>query len=402
MKTAGSNFATRAGLAVLLILVLACAYFGLAAPGVFLGGLLLLCALVLFWSRTSLRRIDVRFSGGDICAFPGDRFRVEAVLTNRKFLPLLWLDLAIPTGERPCVGPVGGGDGLSETFTWVMPQQTLRWRQEAAALRRGVCPVDTLTLRSGDGFGLTEQSAETAPSGRFRFVVYPRIVPVDLRPVLRSMRELERAGDGLTVDKTLLNSTRDYRSGDSFRDINWRLLARTDDVQVNVYEKLAVRRVCFLPDLASYCDTETVAHGDGTETVYHVREEALERMLSLIASLSARLAERNVLCSLAVPGFSGHSERTFIPEIAADQVMPVLVSLAEIDYVGGPAAFSAEELLSARHRLGQLYLFSRDAAHAAFRDGDTAEMLGLIRVLAETDSTADGPSVLKESDLLTP
>ena len=224
MKTAGSNFATRAGLAVLLILVLACAYFGLAAPGVFLGGLLLLCALVLFWSRTSLRRIDVRFSGGDICAFPGDRFRVEAELTNRKFLPLLWLDLAIPTGERPCVGPVGGGEGLSETFTWVMPQQTLRWRQEAAALRRGVCPVDTLTLRSGDGFGLTEQSAETAPSGRFRFVVYPRIVPVDLRPVLRSMRELERAGDGLTVDKTLLNSTRDYRSGDSFRDINWRVI----------------------------------------------------------------------------------------------------------------------------------------------------------------------------------
>ena len=45
MKTAGSNFATRAGLAVLLILVLACAYFGLAAPGVSEGGEQMGCCL---------------------------------------------------------------------------------------------------------------------------------------------------------------------------------------------------------------------------------------------------------------------------------------------------------------------------------------------------------------------
>ena len=404
MKTLGSNLATRIGLAVLLALVLVCAYFGLSTLGVFLGGLLLLCLAAFLWARFSLRAIDVRFEGEDACAFPGETFSVAAELKNRKFLPLLWLDLAFPTAGNHAVAPLDETDeAVTETFTWLMPHQTLRWRQEAAAVQRGVCPVDVLHLRSGDGFGLAEQTADTRPVGAFRFVVYPRLIPVEIAPVLRNMRELEKARNGFTVDKTLLNSTRPYRDGDSFRDINWRLLARTDEVQVNVHETLAVRRVCFVPDAESYTYPVVVEHDGVKKTVPKLREEAMERTLSVIASLIVQLAERDVLCSLVLPAVGGRAARIIVPETAEEQVMQLLTVLAEFDYACEPTTLPLEELQEEHHHLGQIYLFSHNAA-TAFAAGDPAltEPLGIIRVLTEADEAAETDDhILKESDLIT-
>ena len=404
MKTLGSNYTTRVGLILLLILVLVCAYFGLVTLGVFLGGLLLLSAAAFLWARFSLRRIRVKFSGEDACAFPGETISVAAELKNAKFLPLLWLDLSFPTGDGRVVASLDETDGeVTETFTWLMPHQTLHWRQQAAAVSRGVCPVETLRAHSGDGFGLAEQIAEIRPEGGFRFVVYPKIVPVEIAPVLCNMRELEKARNGFTVDKTLLNSTRPYRDGDSFKDINWRLLARTDEVQVNVHETLAVRRVCFVPDLESYTYT-TFEEKDGIrEQVTHLRGEEMERMLSVIASLIVNLAERDVLCSLVVPSIDAVPARLIVPETAEEQVMQLLTVLAEIDYQGASTVLPLDEMEAEHHRLGQIYLFSYNAGCAAGAGApEPLEELGVIRVLAERgEGTENDEHILKETDLIT-
>ena len=400
MKTLGSNLATRIGLAVLLVLVLVCAYFGLTVLGVFLGGLLLLCLAAFLWARFSLHRIEVKFAGEDACAFPGETLSVAAELKNRKFLPLLWLDLSFPTAGSRVVAPPDEADTeLTETFTWLMPHQTLRWRQRAQALRRGVCPVDTLQLRSGDGFGLAEQMRAIRPNGAFRFVVYPKILPVEIGPVLRNMRELEKAKNGFTVDRTLLNSTRPYRDGDSFKDINWRLLARTDEVQVNVHETLAVRRVCFVPDLESYTYPEIVERDGVRETVRRLREEEFERMLSVIASLIVDLTERDVLCSLVIPSVGSRAARLIVPETTAEQVMQQLTALAEIDYCAEATQFPLEEMQEEHHQLGQIYIFSHDEANAV---SALPEELGVIRVLSEAEERPEGEEhILKETDLIT-
>ena len=58
MKTYGSNFTSIAGLAALAVLILVSAYFRITALAVFLGAVLLLCALSFLWARFSLRRIE--------------------------------------------------------------------------------------------------------------------------------------------------------------------------------------------------------------------------------------------------------------------------------------------------------------------------------------------------------
>ena len=403
MKTLGSNFTTRIGLGLLLVLVLVCAYFGLTVAGIFLGGLLLLCLAAYLWAAFSLRKIRIRFGGEDACAFPGEELSVSAELSNRKFLPLLWLDLTFPTKDSPCIAPLDDTEEeVTETFTWILPHQTLRWRQNARAVRRGVCPVEKLLLRSGDGFGLSEQISETAPDGTFRFVVYPKVYPVDVMPVLRNMRELEKAKNGFTVDKTLLNSTRPYREGDSFKDINWRLLARTDEVQVNVHETLDVRRVCFVPDLGSFTYIERQEHDGTMEIIEHLREDAMERMLSVIASLIVGINDRDVLCSLVIPGYGETQPRFVIPETSDGQVMLLLSALAEIDYRGGKTAMPTDDMLEEHHKLGQIYLFSWDPKCAAgAAEPERYDPLGVIRVLSRCEEEERGDqTIFKESDFL--
>jgi len=398
MSAQGSNFTTRAGLIVLAVLVLVCAYFRLTALGVFLGVLLLLALVAFLWARGSLARIRTRLPGRETCAFPGETVAVEAELHNAKFLPLLWLDLTIPTPEQPCIGPEEGQKELTETFTWLMPQQKLHWRLKARALRRGVLSVETLSLRSGDGFGLADQVGKSVPEEPFRFVVYPALLPVDIAPVLRNMRELERARSGLYVDRTLLRSVRDYRPGDSFKDVNWRQLARSGEVQVNVRETLDVRRVCFIPDAESFTETVFVDCGGVDRETVKPDAVRFERMLSLIASLITRLTEREVLCSLALPGYGDTAAQLLVPESADTQVMSLLTALAEFDYRGEPTALALDELLETRHLLGQVYIFSRSMERATV-DASAAEALEAIRVLAEAVETGDR-TVLREAELI--
>lgn len=407
MKLPGSNFVSITGLAILTVLILVCAYLGFALLEAFLVVLLLLCLAAYFWARFSLGHISVEFDESDCRAFPGETIEAGARLVNAKFLPLLWLDLELPTAGKTCVAPVVDGEdeedkpaSIMERFSWIMPQQMLSWRQSALAVHRGVCPVDSVTLLSGDGFGLTVQRRRVPVPGGFRFVVYPKLVAVDITLVLHNMRELEPVKNGFYTDKTLLSGIRDYRDGDSFRDINWRLLARSDSLQVNVHERLSMRRVCFVPDVQSFAyQSEILENGEKkTATLVHAGE--MERMFSLLASMIAALNDREVLCTLVLPAIGEKEARLLIPQVRSDQIAEHLTALAEVDYAGEETRLPVDDMLAERHKLGQVYILSKNLEKAIGTGLD--EEMGLLRILqeAEEDALAVG-NIFSETDFLT-
>ena len=129
-----------------------------------------------------------------------------------------------------------------------------------------------------------------------------------------------------------------------------------------------------------------------------MHEPELERTLSLIASLVAAAAERDVLCTLALPAVGDVPPRLVIPEGAGTQVIELLTALAEIDYQGEETRFPAEELVDRRHALGQLFLFS---SRLSERERAFGEMLGglpLVHVSQETASPVEA-NVLSENEL---
>ena len=417
MKQPGSNFVSWIGLGLLAVLILVAAYFDLAKLEGFLVIVLIICLIAFVWGRFSLRCIEVETDGEDCCGFPGQVLELPARVRNRKMLPLIWLDMCFPIGGKTCIAPAA--DALAEeddhrgkavqrelrsTFLWVMPHQSISWKQKAAAMHRGVCRIETLTMRSGDGFGLSTQSGKAELPCAVRYVVYPKIVPVDVSLILNNMSEMESAKNGFYTDRTLLENTRDYREGDSFKNINWRLLARRDEIQVNVYEKLTMRRVCFIPDMFSFTHLEEVGEANDKHEERVTETENMEAMFSLLASLIVKLHERAVLCSLVIPAIGDTPERLVIPENAETQIMELLGALAEIDYSSQEIRLPSEAVAMERHKLGQIYVLSKNLERSVLTaDKRAAEELGAISILQESpEGVAEGDrGIFTETDFRT-
>ena len=117
--------------------------------------LLLLNALILYWRRGALARLEPALAlDGERC-FAGDAFTVRASLLNGKWLPLVWLEW-----EFPATSGIAWEEDKRERyvirFLWVMWHQRLSWTVRGHALRRGVYPLGRIVLRSGDGFRFSE------------------------------------------------------------------------------------------------------------------------------------------------------------------------------------------------------------------------------------------------------
>ncbi len=407
MKQTGSSFVSPWAMAVLALLILVCAYFGFAALEAFLIGLLLLCAGAFFWAKFSLERIEVVIDSEDCRAFPGQGLETDVLLKNNKVLPLLRLDVRFPVEKNGCAAAAEAVDGDEENyiysaFLWVMPKQSIKWTQKAAAVSRGVCSISSLQLLSGDGFGLTVKEREVPLAKSFRYVVYPALLPVNVAPVLSRLREPESAKNGFYTDRTLLLGTREYRDGDSFRDINWRMLAKSDEMQINIHEKLAMKRLCFICDLQSFTYKGMVEAGTQKELATLLHREEFERMLSLCASMIYALNEREVICSLVIPGYGEKEARIEIPETRDVQVLQQLTALAEIDYRTENCSFPFSELTQLHHRLGQMYVLSM-GAEASFekQQSESLHELGAIRIVCGScEELMDGHSIIKETELM--
>ncbi len=417
MKQPGSNFVSWLGLAFLAALILVAAYFDMAKLEGFLILVLILCLIAFLWGRLSLRKIDVESAEEDCCGFPGQVLEAESQLRNRKMLPLIWIDLCLPMGKKTCIevcpedepaaedsGEKRADRSLRSTFLWVMPHQSLRWKQRAMAVHRGVCRIEEVKLHSGDGFGLSTQTKKAILPTPLRFVVYPKVVPVDVSPILNNMSEMESAKNGFYTDRTLLENTRDYREGDSFKNINWRLLARKDEMQVNVYEKLTMHRVCFMPDMFSFTHMEEVGEGGERHEERVTEIDELENMFSLLASLVVKLHERGVLCSLVVPACGDRAEKLIIPETAGTQVMELLGALAEIEYDSEETRIPVDAISLERHKLGQIYVLSKNLERSILSsDMRAAEELGVISILQESPPLSHSAerSIFTETDFKT-
>ena len=361
MKQQGSNFVTPAGIIIVGILILVAAFFGMTGLEALLAAVLILSLLAYFWGRKSLSHLDIRTEEPQCRSFPGDEPEVTVTIKNDKFLPLVWLESRFPLLEE---GPIAAPEtdeeksALKSRFLWLMPRQSLTFTQKAVAKKRGISRYETLSMSSGDGFGLSSLTNAVPLAAPFRFIVYPAIHDVTISPIENRLRELENHRNGYYTDPTLISTIRDYQPGDSMKNISWRQLARTGNLQTNVHESMRMSRFCLIPNLHSfvYYQKQTV---DGNEKLVKLlHTEELEKMLSLLASIVVRAQEQGILCSLVLPAIGPSPARILIPESLSTQVPELLTALAELDYQGEDTAYPYFDMEDRQHLLGRSFLFS--------------------------------------------
>jgi uncharacterized protein (DUF58 family) len=294
------------------------------------------CYVAFLWARFSLTRLAYERAVPEDHAFPGETVAVDLRLSNRKPLPVPWIEVrerfpsAMLAGASPEFGLAGRVDVMQTDWrTSIAGDQRVSRRFELHCPDRGVYEVGPTRLRSGDLFGLF--SEERVEERLTRVVVYPRTVSMgDLG--LPARRPFGERKGGLRVfeDASRVAGVRDYRPGDSMRRIDWNATARAGTLQSRVYDPSSSQYLLLCVNTQT-----TVPAWAGSVP------DVLERVICVGASIARDAYERRYSVGLIANGSFPDADRSIriAPGRRPEQFIRILEALAIITpYVLEPLA----------------------------------------------------------------
>lgn len=203
--------------------------------------LLLAAGLSKLYDRYCLAGLEYRRRFSRRRAEFGETIELEIEIINRKLLPLAWLEIEdeVPRELPPARGDLyhshKAGRAILHSLIALRPFERVRRRYPIRCGARGEHVFGPVRLRTGDLFGLVTRELELDLTDAL--VVYPRVVPVGALglPARQPLGD-RRTRSWLFEDPSRLVGVREYRARDSLRRIHWAASARTQRLQVKVYE----------------------------------------------------------------------------------------------------------------------------------------------------------------------
>ncbi|MGE4483787.1 MAG: DUF58 domain-containing protein [Oscillospiraceae bacterium] len=266
--------------------------------------LFLLGVIARIWGGFAMKRLSASATCTRTRLFPGESTEIEYIIRNDKALPLIWLEVSQKAPPKDCLVPdenfeyfdkeynskhgVAYESNVRQKFSFIMGHEAVTFPSTWTAKCRGLYQMESIILRSGDGFGLTQAEQINEVMNIPDFAVYPRPVPVNITTLLMDQRDSQIGSKGYIEDPTILRGIRNYQTSDSWKRINWRALARQSELKVNMYEIIRPKAVHFIVDGESFARITN-------------DNKYLEVMLEIIASSITRLFEAGVQCGLSIP-----------------------------------------------------------------------------------------------------
>lgn len=330
--------------------------------------LLTLCAIGLMsrlWGMFSLKDLDVSVITESTILSVGQSAAVTYKIENNKALPLVWLELCQDVPKNHCLEPeledrgsdtvpgmtlrefseeeakiTGKKNAYMRRFAHLAGHSDLIWSCSFVGKRRGVYRPSDLTVRSGDGFGLTQSVCEVPGLSDTVFVVWPKIVPVRTSFLLRNLWSGRTGRSGWTEDITVLRGEREYMPGDSWKRIDWRTAARTDELYTKQYELIRPQSVLFAVESYSFDDPEEA--------------------LSITASLIFELSMQGIAAGIALPATKEKESVLIRPDDPAYERNACLFELADHDVcTASEAGFPIRTLAQSAQEIGQIWIVGK-------------------------------------------
>lgn len=354
-----SYLASPISMGILLVLCFVCAYANAPILSGYLFFMFLLSTISFVWGHFSEHGIAVNIEATSYHVHQGQDIEMQFTLQNNKALPLVWLEwiqeypknhcLSIPDDFEICdvtnpnaeeiIDPM-----LCKRFSFIRWYETVEWSSIFHANRRGVYLPQNINIHTGDGFGLSVRKKQCPLINPPIFVIYPKRIPVSTDIFFKSAWSASTGPYGTIEDVTVLKGTREYLQNDSFKRINWRMAARSDDLNVNIYETIAPRSVYFFVDTASFFGISE----DNAE---------FEDTLSVVASLMEELFSMGMSVGLYLPTTTGEQG-----QLQANSLNDCLLSLAYADCDNTDVHFSQESLFQLQSgQSGTIYYICYDA-----------------------------------------
>jgi uncharacterized protein (DUF58 family) len=317
-------FLNKFGLIGMAILLVLAAWAGITIIVILFGLVLGLAGLSRLWSYWSLKGVSYERSLTETRVFPDEYLELKLKVTNRKLLPLPWIEVndQVPSGFVP--GLVSSDDTrpgyeMISQSTSILWYSAISWKYHLQCKRRGYYPLGPLTVTSGDIFGLYPRTS--IELGHNYLIVYPRIYSMSHLniPSLYPLGDV-KSDNRIFEDPSRTIGIRDYLPGDSLRRIHWKASARQQQLQVKIFEPTTTLRVALFLSMDSYRDNGTW------------KNEELELGISTAASLAKFLIEKNSNVGLWVNSNladSGQPAR-ITPGSGVDSLVHIFESLAKV------------------------------------------------------------------------
>ena len=344
-----------------------------------------------WWNRMSLRHVEYERRFDKQCAFPGETVEMTTRITNRKLLPLSWLEIG---DEIPMALPLTRGALLPTHAPRIgkLPLVlSLRWyervsrRYELDCTARGIYKLGPVELRSGDIFTLFE--TRQSHGHHDRLIVYPRIWPMEELGLPSKEPFGERKAHRRVLKDPLRTiGIRDHRPEDSLRHIHWKATAHRGELQVRVFEPTTTLTLAILLNV---CTLEFSWQG--------VLPELFERTIGTAASIATWAVGQKYNVGLIANGSLPLSDQPIrvLPGRSPDQLALVLEALAAVTSF---ATSSIHELLryeSPRLPWGATLvvvtaIVTDDLATMLLRLRDAGRRLALVSLAEDPPPSLDG------------
>ncbi|OGO39361.1 MAG: hypothetical protein A2147_10420 [Chloroflexi bacterium RBG_16_57_8] len=289
--------------------------------------LFMLYGVAQIWAKYSLRRLEYSRHLSTTRAFYGDEVTFEVSLSNRKVLPLPWVQIEEELDEQLHLPDAVATSPSHRPGRVVLKNlMPLGWYHRVKRIyplrctKRGYFAFGPTRIQTGDYFRFRVKEMEVEDP--VYLMVYPRIVPLNRLGI----RSRDPFGDlrlrrHLFQDPVRVASVREYAPGDPMKRINWKASARVGRLQTKVFEPTTSM------DLAIFLDVRTVRQPFWGEVT-----QLLETGTIVAASVASHLVEKGYRVGLYVNHPFPDSGRLIKlpPSGQPDQLQHILEALAMV------------------------------------------------------------------------
>lgn len=296
--------------------------------------------LIWLWWKLSFVGVSSRLELSEIRAFEGEDVELRIITTNRKYLPVFWLNTAyaIPAGiilkELDLAVEPSSQRGHLRSYWSLSPWQTVVRRHVIACKERGYYQIGPGTLITGDPVGFFSGQLDLPQT--FELIIYPKVYPLAplVLPARQPFGEFRSVGR-LFEDPMRTIGVREWQMGDSQRRIHWKATAKHQALFSRVYEPAEEEKIMIFLNIATL---EKFWHG--------YIPELQEQAIRVASSLAYELSEKRLPIGLIANGRLYRREQSIklLPGRSPDQLMLILELLAGVTSF---ATSSIEDLLVA-------------------------------------------------------
>jgi uncharacterized protein (DUF58 family) len=278
------------------------------------------------WDHYSLHRVEYHRHLSSNRVFFGEEVKMEVEVSNRKPLPLPWLQVEdeIPMDvtvlkAKTLPSYIPTNQVLSNLFS-VSWYHKVKRHYSVLCPQRGYFIFGPTKIGSGDMFGFFSRYKEIDTYDYL--IVYPKIVPLEKLgiPSRQPLGEI-RTRNHIFQDPILTMGIREYQYGDSLKNIHWKSTARTSRLQTKIFEPTTT------VDMGIFLDVRTVK-----PPLWGIVTEKLELAIVTAASIANNALSEDYRVGLYVNQNNSNSPELIriMPSRHPEQLKRILEALATI------------------------------------------------------------------------